>query len=79
MLIDLSMTLDQKIERMETLVLQDDFMPEYTIDEKMDALEFISENKESAREISLRTLITVSKLRAHGSDWKDLAKYVLCN
>lgn len=79
MLIDLSMTLDQKIERMETLVLQDDFMPEYSIDEKMDALDFISENKESAREISLRTLITVSKLRAHGSNWKDLAKYVLCN
>ena len=82
MLIDLSMTLDQKIERMETLVLQDDFMPEYSLEEKLDALEFISDNKESAREISLRTLITVSKLRAHSSrdtNWKDLAKYVLCN
>lgn len=82
MLIDLSMTLDQKIERMETLIQQEDFMPEYSSEEKLDALEFISDNKNSAREISLRSLITVSKLRAHSSrdtNWKDLAKYVLCN
>lgn len=81
MLIDLSMTLDQKIERMLTLIEDEDFMPEYSLEEKQDALEFISDNKESAREISLRSLITVSKLRAHSpqDSWKDLAKYVLCN
>lgn len=80
MLIDLSMTLDQKIERMETLIQQEDFMPEYSSEEKLDALEFIADNKESAREISLRSLITVCKLRAHGNEnWKDLAEYVLCN
>lgn len=80
MLIDLSMTLDQKIERMMTLIEDEDFMPEYSSEEKLDALQFISDNKESAREISLRSLITVSKLRAHGNEnWKDLAKYVLCN
>lgn len=80
MLIDLSMTLDQKIERMLALIEDENFMPEYSLEEKLDALEFISDNKESAREISLRSLITVSKLRAHGNEnWKDLAKYVLCN
>lgn len=80
MLIDLSMTLDQKLERMFTLIEDEDFMPEYSLEEKLDALEFISDNKESAREISLRSLITVSKLRAHGNEnWKDLAEYVLCN
>lgn len=80
MLIDLSMTLSQKIERMETLIQQEDFMPDYSLEEKMDSLEFIDENKLLAREISLRSLITVCKLRAHGNEnWKDLAKYVLCN
>lgn len=80
MLIDLSMTLDQKLERMLALIEDEDFMPEYSLEEKLDALEFISDNKESAREISLRSLITVSKLRAHGNEnWRDLAKYVLCN
>ena len=80
MLIDLSMTLDQKIERMLALTEDENFMPEYSLEEKLDALEFISDNKESAREISLRSLITVAKLRAHGNEnWKDLAEYVLCN
>jgi hypothetical protein len=80
MLIDLSMTLAQKIERMGTLVMQDDFMPEYENIEKLDALKFIDANKEAAREISLRSLITIAKIRATGgADWQNLAKYVLCN
>lgn len=80
MLIDLSMTLAQKIERMGSLVMQPDFMPEYSDVEKIDALKFIDTNKESAREISLRTLITVAKIRGtNQSNWEGLAKYVLCN
>lgn len=79
-LIDLAMTMDQKLDRMSTLAAADDFMPEYSIAVKTDAIALISELKSVAREISLRTLITVSKIRATaGADWKDLAKYVLCN
>jgi hypothetical protein len=77
MMIDLSMTLDQKIERMETIAMQDEFLPEYDKSIVQDALELIREIKDECKEISLRTLIAVSKVRASNKDWKDLASYML--
>ena len=80
MMIDLSMTDDQKIDRMEYIAQSDEFMPEYDAEIKADALNLIRELKEEAKEISLRTLISVAKIRAaNPSDYKDLATYVLCN
>jgi len=77
MMIDLSMTLDQKIDRMEHIALSDEFMPEYTKAQKQDALGLIRDIKDEAKEISLRTLISVTKIRASNDDWKDLATYML--
>ena len=77
MMIDLSMTLEQKIERMETIAKSDEFLPEYDTDVKMDALALIREVGSEAKEVSLRTLIAVSKIRAANDDWKDLATYML--
>ena len=78
--VDLSMTTDEKIERMETIMKSDEFMPSVSLDKKQDALNTIRENVEVASEISLRTLINVTKIRASGnSNWKSLAKYMLCN
>jgi hypothetical protein len=78
MMIDLSMSTEQKIERMETIALSDEFLPEYDIDTKKDALNLIRELKDVAKEISLRTLISVTKIRAaNPSDYKDLAEYML--
>lgn len=79
MMIDLSMTVDQKIERMETIAKQNDFMPEFTLTEKMDALDLIREVGSQAKEISLRTLISVTKIRSANaeSNWQGLAKYIL--
>lgn len=77
-LIDLSMTLDQKIDRMEHISKQEDFMPEYDKSIISDALNLLREIKEDAREISLRTLISVCKIRASTDDWKDMSRYVLC-
>lgn len=79
MMIDLSMTDDQKIDRMEYIASSEEFLPEYDIEVKRDALNLIRELKQQAREISLRTLISVAKIRASNEDWKNLAKYVLCN
>lgn len=80
MMIDLSMTDDQKIDRMEFISQSDEFMPEYGSDIKKDALKLIRELKDEAKEISLRTLISVAKIRAaNPNDYKDLATYVLCN
>lgn len=80
MLIDLSMTQDQKLDRMEHLIASEDFMPEYSVAIKKDAIALIRQLKDTAREISLRTLITVSKIRATaGDDWAELAEYTMCN
>lgn len=77
MMIDLSMTLDQKIDRMEYIAKSPEFMPEYTAQHKMDALELIRSVKDDAKEISLRTLISVTKVRASNKEWKSLAEYML--
>ena len=78
MMIDLAMTLDQKIERMETISKTAEFLPEYDAKVKADALALIREVKDEAKEISLRTLISVCKIRASNpKDFKDLATYIL--
>ena len=77
MMIDLSMTTDQKIDRMEHIAALDEFMPEYDSKVKTDALNLIKEIKDDCKEISLRTLIAVCKIRASNKDYKDLATYML--
>lgn len=78
MMIDLSMTTDQKIERMEYIAKDKSFLPEYSAEVKLDAINLIKEFKDQAKEISFRTLISVSKIRASNKDWKELAEYMLC-
>ena len=78
--VDLSMTTDQKITRMETLIGLDSFQPDLPKQAKVDALNLIKDLKNEAREISLRTLIMVSRIRNTGKpDWKDLGRYMLVN
>lgn len=78
MCVDLSMTLDQKLDRMEVIMAEDNFLPEVKFAAKSDALELIRKHKHDAREVSLRTLITIARIRAEGdSDWEDLATYSL--
>ena len=74
------MTLEQKIERMGSLIAMESFMPEVSMQHKKDALALIDANKKIASEISLRTLIKVTKIRAGGAkNWNKLAEYVLSN
>ena len=78
--VDLSMTTDQKIERMETIVRSGSFLPNIPVDQKLDALNIIRDNADVASEISLRTLINVAKIRASGNtNWEQLAKYMMVN
>ena len=80
MLIDLEMTLEQKIDRMETISKSKEFLPEYDAKVKADALALIREVKDDCSEISLRTLISVAKIRASNpKDFRDLATYILTN
>ena len=77
MMIDLSMTHDQKIDRMEFIAKSEEFLPEYDATIKADALALIRKVGKEAKEISLRTLIAVAKIRASNKEWKDLATYML--
>jgi len=76
--VDLSMTADQKLERMEQIVASGDFLAEAPDEHKADALAAIKENLALVRNLSLRTLVQVTKVRSTDRrDWKRLALYVM--
>lgn len=75
--VDLSMTQEQKVERMEVLVESPEFLEDYSMQDKRNAIAFIREHKDSVANLSLRTLIATTKIAAEGGDWKQLAKYVM--
>jgi len=76
--VDLTMTSKQKVERMRFLLDQPEFMPEYTMAHKTDAMNLIDTLCDKVKDLSLRTLIQVTKIRKNGGDWKNLAEYAIC-
>ncbi len=80
MAVDLSMTPQQKIERMKFILDSDEFMPEYPRAMKHDALNLIDSLRDNVKELSLRTLIQVTKIRKANpnGNWKSLAEYTIC-
>jgi hypothetical protein len=73
--VDLTMSSDEKIERMSFVL--DRILPEYELEVKQEALEFLSENKTNDN-INFRTLIMISKIRkAFSHNWKEMATYML--
>ena len=78
LVVDLSMTEGQKLERMEVIANSDEFLPEISPVSKSLALEFLKSNLGKIPNMSLRSLIAVTKIANTGNpEWKDLAKYVL--
>ena len=77
--VDLSMTTKQKIERMRHLLSTGEFMPEFDKTIKSDAMDLIEKHQDTVKELSLRTLIQVTKIRqSAGKNWSDLAEYAIC-
>ena len=77
--VDLSMTSKQKVERMQHLCKSKDFMSEYAQNLKDDAMALIESLQDEVKELSLRTLIQVTKIRkSAGANWKELAEYAIC-
>jgi hypothetical protein len=73
--VDLTMTPDEKIERMTTIL--PNILPEYDDEVKTEALNFLNENKEGSN-INMRTLIMVIKMANSNPDtWKSMASYML--
>ena len=78
--IDVSMTLDEMVDRMRTMIEDEDFLPQYDDQIKTDAIEFIASKKSEMKEVSLRSLITVCKVRAeYEGDWMEMAEYLTCH
>jgi len=79
MAVDLSMTRQQKIERMRHLLDSGEFMPEFDKAIKKDAMSLIDKLQDKVKELSLRTLIQVTKIRkSAGNNWSNLAEYTIC-
>lgn len=80
MSVDVTMTATQKVERMRFLVKEKDFMPDFDLVAKNDALNLIAELADGVKELSLRTLIQVTKIRKSNpnNNWKELAEYAIC-
>jgi hypothetical protein len=79
---DVSMTRGEIIERMRAIVKEGEFLNEYSMSDKSEALEFIAENanRPEVKSINLRTLINVCKARVAKPDhWKRLALYAMIN
>lgn len=77
MCVDLSMSDPQKVERMEVIAKSAEFLPDVSQDSKTMALAFLKSNVGKIPNLSLRSLIQVSKIASRGGDWRNLAKYVL--
>lgn len=78
MVVDLSMTRDEMLERMRTIAESAEFLPEIEAVAKRAALDFLQDNLDSVANLSLRTLIQTVKIANSGdSSWKKLAKYVI--
>lgn len=72
--VDLTMTAEEKIQRMTKII--DKILPDYDMDNKLDALNFLSQNKEA--NINLRTLIMVTKMvKANPQNWEQMASYMI--
>jgi len=77
--VDLSMTTEQKVERMQHLISNADFMPEYEVRHKQEAMQLIASVQDTVKELSLRTLIQCTKIRkANSRNWAELAEYAIC-
>ena len=79
MAVDLTMTTQQKVERMRHIMESGEFMPEAAMQHKVDAIALIERLRDNVKELSLRTLIQVTKIRANaGANWRNLAEYTIC-
>lgn len=77
MMVDLTMTTEEMIERMDFIAQQSEFMPEYACIHKQQAIKFLKSQVNDMHDISLRTLISVIKICSNGGDWEKLARYII--
>ena len=78
LVIDVSMSLTEIIDRMRAIIKDKEFMPETEMAHKVEAVNLIDRLKDEAKSLSLRSLIQVVRIRkANPKSWASLAEYVL--
>lgn len=78
MCVDLSMTSEQKLDRMTAIISGPEFMPAIDMKFKAAAIQLIDSIKHQAQDLTLRSLIKTIKIAASGGDdWEELARYML--
>ena len=77
MMIDLSMTKDEMIDRMEFISKEIDFMPDFSSKYKSDAINFMRKNQDKSDDLSLRSLISIVKIRSSNEDWEEMSEYIM--
>lgn len=80
-MVDVQMTIDEKLERMAHIVGDREFMPEANEEVKKRALDAIRANKDRANEVSMRSLIQVVRIaqRFDGEKFEKMSRYALTN
>jgi len=65
---------------MRHLLNEKDFMPDFDLVAKNDAMNLIAKLADKVKELSLRTLIQVTKIRKSNPNgkWSELAEYTIC-
>ena len=79
--VDVSMKLEEKIDRMKHILEDSEFMPEADFSIKQNALKIIDQYKSQAREVSMRSLIQVIRIgqKFSGKKFENMSKYALVN
>lgn len=76
--VDVSMTVEDKLTRMEVIVRSGKFKTSVTLEEKLVALEIIKEFAMQCKALSMRTLIEVIDYKTSGEEnWEELAEYAM--
>jgi hypothetical protein len=75
--LDLSMTKEQRVERMEAVL--ENVMPNVEIELKRDALQLLRDNLDVAIDVSFRALMNLIKIRIDPAvkDWQKLGQFTL--
>lgn len=74
---DVTMDHEQKVQRMAVIASSPEFLPEVQQETKQAALEFLQKHSKVIPNLSLRSLIQVTKFADRGGDWMPLAKYAV--
>ncbi|CAG7581020.1 MAG: putative 36.7 kDa protein [uncultured marine phage] len=76
MVVDLSMTKDEKIERMKAVLKK--VLPKVSMKAKKQSISLIEKHKEEIVDLNFRTLIKVAKIRdSYPKKWEELATYAM--